>query len=57
MFIKFTDDTRQGLLVSLIEDRIRIQNYLAKLDERSEKEIEYNSVGTHTHTVHTLRQE
>lgn len=36
MFIKFTEDTRQGLLVSLIEDRIRIHNDLAELDERSE---------------------
>lgn len=37
MFIKFTDDTRQEWLVSMIEDRIRIQNDPAKLDECSEK--------------------
>lgn len=36
MFIKFTEDTRQGLLVSLTEDRIRIHNDLAELDECSE---------------------
>jgi len=55
MFIKFTDDTRQELLVSLIEDRIRIQNDIAKLEEWSEKKPECNSSGTHA--THTLRQE
>lgn len=37
MFIKFADDTRQGLLVSLVEDGIGIQNFLAELEKLSEK--------------------
>lgn len=37
MFIKFADDTRQGLVVSLVKDRIRIQNYFAELEEWWEK--------------------
>lgn len=39
MFNKFADDTRQGLLVSLVEDRIRIQNCLAELEKLSEKKL------------------
>lgn len=36
--IKFTDDTRLGKMVRVLEDRVRSQNGLDRLKKRSDKE-------------------